>query len=337
MQFAFSRTILPTEYIYPKRERGLRELARQRMHLVQHRSSLITSVQNQVWRSTAVRLRSDTIKGRGKHPWPEISDPDLALSVKAGRAAIDTLTAQIERLENLILKRVELSPQFRMLKTVSGSRVLSVYRVPITSETSGPISAPLGIAINGQSEGTFLMRPPQVCSSDTLARIASGNEQHGAFAGLKCAACHRDQGVSRFDLIPTLAGQNSTVLYKQLDDYRSNKRLWGVTSAIATALTDQDSADVVTYFARRPGGLAPIVGEGVPEGGRSLRQRDTAIRFVFAGDPERGTPPCAACHGPGAQKISPPGLRGQHTAYIERQLTAFAEGTRQNDINERCA
>jgi transposase len=112
--------ILPTGYIYPKSERGLRDLARQRMRLVQHRSSLITSVQNQVWRSTAVRLRSDTIKGHGKQPWPEISDPDLALSVKVGRAAIDTLTVQIERLEKLILKRVDLSPQFRMLKTVTG-------------------------------------------------------------------------------------------------------------------------------------------------------------------------------------------------------------------------
>jgi len=45
--------ILPTGYIYPKSERGLRDLARQRMRLVQHRSSLITSVQNQVWRSLA--------------------------------------------------------------------------------------------------------------------------------------------------------------------------------------------------------------------------------------------------------------------------------------------
>ena len=63
------------------------------------------------------------------------------------------------------------------------------------------------------------MRPLQVCSSDTLARIASGNEQHGAFVALKCAACDGGQGVSRFDLIPTVAGANSTVLYKQLDDY----------------------------------------------------------------------------------------------------------------------
>jgi transposase len=67
-----------------------------------------------------VRLRSDTIKGRGKQPWPEISDPDLALSVQVGRAAIDTLTVHIERLEKLILKRVDPAPQFRMLKTVTG-------------------------------------------------------------------------------------------------------------------------------------------------------------------------------------------------------------------------
>jgi hypothetical protein len=36
--------ILPTGYIYPKSKRGLRDLARQRMRLVQHRASHITSV-----------------------------------------------------------------------------------------------------------------------------------------------------------------------------------------------------------------------------------------------------------------------------------------------------
>ena len=128
---------------------------------------------------------------------------------------------------------------------------------------------------------------------------------------------------------------NPAVIYKQLDDYRSGKRLWGVMSAIATALTDQDSADVAAYFAHRRGGLAPVAGEGVPQGGRSLRQRDPAIRLVFAGDPERGIPPCAACHGPGAQKLGAPALRGQHAEYIERQLAAFAQGMRQNDINEQ--
>ena len=169
----------------------------------------------------------------------------------------------------------------------------------------------------------------------TLARIASGSEQHGAFVALNCAACHGAQGVSPSTLIPTLAGMNPAVIYKQLDDYRSGKRLWGVMSAIAAVMTDQDSADVAAYFAHRPDGLAAVGSEGAPAGGRSLRQHDPSLRLVFAGDPERGIPPCAACHGPGAEKLGAPALRGQQAEYIERQLAAFAQGMRQNDINQQ--
>ncbi|HWS63391.1 MAG TPA: c-type cytochrome [Steroidobacteraceae bacterium] len=184
-------------------------------------------------------------------------------------------------------------------------------------------------------------QPPQrtptriAWTPETLARIASGSEQRGDFVALNCAACHGERGVSPSTLIPTLAGMNPAVIYKQLDDYRSGKRLWGVMSAIAAVLTDQDSADVAAYFAHRPDGLAAVAAEGAPAGGRSLRQHDPGLRLVFAGDPERGIPPCAACHGPGAEKLGAPALRGQHTEYIERQLAAFAQGMRQNDINEQ--
>ena len=123
---------------------------------------------------------------------------------------------------------------------------------------------------------------------DTLARVASGSEQNGALVALNCGACHGENGVSPTTLIPTLGGMDATVIYKQLDDYRSGKRLWGVMSAIAHALTIEDSADVAAYLASRPGGLVPVTGEGVPESGRSLRQSDPAIRLVFAGDPGRG-------------------------------------------------
>jgi len=173
-------------------------------------------------------------------------------------------------------------------------------------------------------------------TGNTLARIASGNQEHGAFVALNCVVCHGEGGVSPSTLVPTLAGMNSAVIYKQLDDYRSRKRLWGVMSAIATALTEQDSADVAAYFARRPNGLtSAVAGEDAPEGSRSLRQHDPAIRLVFAGDPGRGIPPCAACHGPGALKLGAPALRGQHAEYVERQLGAFAQGMRRNDINEQ--
>ena len=169
----------------------------------------------------------------------------------------------------------------------------------------------------------------------TLDQIAAGNAKDGAFIALNCTACHGEGGVSTSDLIPTLAGMDSAVIYKQLADYRSGKRLWGVMNGIAKALSVKDSADVASYFAGRPGGLPAVTGLRVPEGDRSLRQSDPAIRLVFAGDPARGIAPCSACHGPGGYKLGAPALQQQRTTYIESQLLAFAQGMRQNDISEQ--
>ncbi len=195
------------------------------------------------------------------------------------------------------------------------------------------ITADLGPAGEPQPP---LRTPTRIAwTSDTLAQVASGNEHSGAMVALNCGACHGEGGVSPSAFIPTLAGMDAAVIYKQLDDFRSGKRLWGVMGAMATALSMQDSADLAAYFAGRADGLPPVAGEGLPRSGRSLRQSDPTIRLIFAGDPGRGVPPCAACHGPGAHKLGAPALQGQHAAYIERQLAAFAQGMRQNDINKQ--
>jgi cytochrome c553 len=172
-------------------------------------------------------------------------------------------------------------------------------------------------------------------TSAARAQIASGNAQKGADVALNCSACHGDHGVSPTATIPSLAGMDAAAMYKQLDDFRSNKRLSDVMNGMAAALTDRDLLDAAAYFAGRTVGLAPIGGEGIPEAGRSLRQSDSAIRLVFAGDPVRGIPPCSACHGPGGHKLGAPSLHGQHAAYIETELGAFAQGMRKNDINEQ--
>ena len=169
-------------------------------------------------------------------------------------------------------------------------------------------------------------------TEDTLRQIAAGDVKHGEVVALNCSACHGEGGRSNSNLVPTLAGQAEAVIFKQLDDYRSGKRPWGVMNAIAKAVSPRDSADVAAYFAVQPGGLAPIEADRFPESGRSLRERDPVKRLVFAGEPRRGIPPCAACHGPGGFRLGAPALEGQHADYIERQLAAFAQGLRQNDI-----
>jgi cytochrome c553 len=139
-----------------------------------------------------------------------------------------------------------------------------------------------------------LRTPTEIAwTSATLALIASGNERNGANVALNCSACHGDQGVSPSNTIPTLAGMDAAAIYKQLDDFRSKKRLWDVMNGMAAALTVQDLVDVAKYFAGRTAGLPPVGGEGLPEAGHSLRQSDPVVRLVFAGDPQRGIPPCS--------------------------------------------
>jgi cytochrome c553 len=207
-----------------------------------------------------------------------------------------------------------------------------------TLGTWAAICRSLGITSDTRAAGELrppLRTPTRIAwTPSTLAQIAGGNIKHGAFVAMNCTACHGAQGVSESSLYPTLAGMEAVTIFKQLDDFRAGKRSSGVMSAIATALTAQDSADVAAYFANRTEGLPPVLG-GPLEGGHSLREGNPAIRLVFAGDPARGLPPCAACHGPSVIKLGAPRLKGQQPAYIERQLAAFTEGLRRNDINEQ--
>lgn len=197
-----------------------------------------------------------------------------------------------------------------------------------------------GLGITSDTRAALELRPPVRTPSrvawtpETLTLITQGDADHGAFVAVNCTACHGDRGISRSALYPTLAGMEATTIFKQLDDFRAGKRSSGVMSAIATALTAQSSADVAAYFASQRDGL-PAPHGGALQGGHTFRESDAAVRLVFAGDPARGIPPCTSCHGPSAIKLGAPRLTGQHPAYIERQLGAFKEGLRRNDINEQ--
>jgi cytochrome c553 len=200
----------------------------------------------------------------------------------------------------------------------------------------GAICRGLGITadIGPAREAAPPLRTPSriAWTSSTLGQIRAGNAQHGSFIALNCTACHGEGGGSKSTFIPILAGMDPAVIFKQLDDYRSGKRLWGVMGAIAKALSTLDSADVAAYFAVRPKGLVAIARGGSLH---AKAESDSARRLAFIGDEQRGIPPCTACHGPNGYKIGAPPLAGQPVAYIERQLAAFAQGLRQNDINEQ--
>jgi len=179
--------------------------------------------------------------------------------------------------------------------------------------------------------------PPRVPSyvvwdETTLQRATSGDSKHGEFIALNCTSCHVGQSKPSDSWIPTLAGLDPLVTYKQLDDFRSGTRLSGPMSAIAQSLTARDYADVAAYFASQPG-LAKTSGTRAIHSDRGFHNADPIQKLIFAGDPKRGVAACASCHGPGGYLSGAPALERQNVLYLEQQLQAFAQGNRANDVN----
>jgi cytochrome c553 len=166
----------------------------------------------------------------------------------------------------------------------------------------------------------------------TIRQAANGDPKRGQVIAQDCTACHGEKGLSTQSWIPSLAGLDRLVLYKQLEDFRSGTRLSAPMSAIAQSLTPQQSADLAAYFESLPG-LPENRGERPPRRHSSYRNGDPVQRLIYAGDPKRGIAACATCHGPGGYRIGAPALTKQNELYIEQQLQAFAQGTRANDMN----
>lgn len=113
--------ILPCGYIYPKEGRGVRDLLRKRMKLVQQRTDNILSIQSQFERQQGIKLSVRKIKQLTESMVDDIlKDPLLALAVKSNLRVIQTLDAQVDELEKVVKKCVKPRPEYHLLMTVPG-------------------------------------------------------------------------------------------------------------------------------------------------------------------------------------------------------------------------
>jgi transposase len=113
--------LLAEGYIYPREERGARDLARKRMQLVRYRTAQILSIEGILMRQTGARMKGEAVKRLTAEQVTEFAfAPDVALAVEANRAVSQALGQQIEALERRLKERVSLRPEYRLLKTVPG-------------------------------------------------------------------------------------------------------------------------------------------------------------------------------------------------------------------------
>ena len=113
--------ILPTGFIYPKKERAVRDLLRKRSQLVRQSSTNILSLQNILARNTAQSLSSYKIKKLDDEQADKlINDPNITLSLKSNLNVIRCLQSTITDIESAVLKQTRIRKEFKQLLTVSG-------------------------------------------------------------------------------------------------------------------------------------------------------------------------------------------------------------------------
>ena len=113
--------ILPEGYIYPKQHRPVRDLARKRMFLVQHKTAHILSLQSFIQRCCCVKISTGDIRNLTVEALQEwLKEEYLLLSAQASLDTINFLKQKIKRLEKAIIQRVKLKKEFGQLLTIPG-------------------------------------------------------------------------------------------------------------------------------------------------------------------------------------------------------------------------
>ena len=167
----------------------------------------------------------------------------------------------------------------------------------------------------------------------TLTQANGGDPFRGLLLARRCDHCHGAEGFSDDAAVPNLANLDRLTIWKQLEDYRTDKRASLVMRGIAVPLSTQNRADLAAYYSMLPNSPDPQDKRVFPQAAANGMEASLASRLVTLGDGQRGIPPCQACHGPVGSVRGAPSLATQNGAYVLSQLEGFASGLRTNDIN----
>ena len=139
-----------------------------------------------------------------------------------------------------------------------------------------------------------------------------------------CVACHADDGNSTLVVNPKLAQQHPEYLLKQLQEFKSGKRVDPVMAGMVAALSDDDMRNISWWLASQ---------KAQPGFAKDKKLVALGERIYRGGIQERNIAACAGCHSPNGAGIPSqyPRLAGQHADYTVKQLNDFRAGTRGNN------
>ena len=169
--------------------------------------------------------------------------------------------------------------------------------------------------------GFALAQPaPQAAQQAPQARQAQQAQQAAGAPEAKvavCATCHGPNGNSTDPQYPVLAGQNARYVYLQLKDFKEGRRRDPQMDPMAAPLSRDDMLALAEYFSK---------------------QKQASLGFkadpakVAAGRKKSDEVLCPMCHlGEFAGQNEIPRVKGQHYAYVRKQLEDFKARRRTND------
>ena len=162
-----------------------------------------------------------------------------------------------------------------------------------------------------------------IFSSAQADVFVNGDADAGKTKAAACAACHGADGNSALSANPKLAGQNAKYIVTQLQHFKNGERANAIMKGMASALSDQDMADIAEYYATQKA-KAGAADEALVHRGEQIYR---------GGDKESNIPACIGCHGPqgeGNPGANYPSLGGQHADYVSAQLYAYRKEQRVN-------
>jgi cytochrome c553 len=162
---------------------------------------------------------------------------------------------------------------------------------------------------------------PAAKAPQTPAKVdpAQGEAKYTAV----CAACHGADGNSGTPANPKLAQQHPEYIVKQLEEFKSGKRVSPVMQGFAAQLSEADMKNIAAFVGTKKAKTGFAKDKALVTTGERIYRGGIADRQIAA---------CAGCHSPNGAGIPAqyPRLSGQHADYTASQLVAFRDGARKN-------
>ena len=112
--------ILPTGYIYPKEERGLRDLLRRRLLLVRQKSLHHLSLQSLIARHSGQRLTTNEIKQLETRQLAAYLESPILLGGQITHQARCWLDEAITRIEQALQRQIQPRKDYQLLQSIPG-------------------------------------------------------------------------------------------------------------------------------------------------------------------------------------------------------------------------